>query len=130
MPVKVNKARVDPFRVIERKAEQFTEAAVGVIATNAMMLTPREYGTLANSQYTSVKKKWTKITGIVGYGADYAKYLNGLPGYNKPKWKPRPVGEKKGPSTNMNAEPEFLTKGGEGPNTASTLRTLEGIFKV
>lgn len=100
-------------RQIENKAQGFINACVGAAAARAIELTPVEYSTLRNSQFTNVVKATTGFRGTVGYGVYYAKYLNGLPGYRTPTWSPRPISEKRGPATNMNAEPQFLDKGFE-----------------
>lgn len=116
---------------LENKAEQFVTAAIGVGSAEAMRLTPREYGNLANSQFTTVNKYQDKIVGRVGYSVYYAKYLNGLPGYRTPTWNPRPINQKQGPSTNMNAEPGFLNKGFESERSKNEIENLaRQIFQI
>lgn len=118
-------------RVIRRKVEQFVHGATGFAATEAMTMTPREYGFLANSQYTNVVNYPNLVTGTVGYGATYAKYLNGIPGGPTPNWLPRRVEDKQGPSANMSAEPGFLTKAFESSeNQAEINRMAERILSV
>ena len=123
--IKINTKRL--IEITDKKAKQFIAAANGIAATKAMKLTPREYGTLANSQYTTTTKTAKGFRGSVGYAVAYAKYLNGLPGFNKPEWNPRKVKDKKGPSTNMKAEPEFLNK---GFTSSASKKKISAIFKA
>ncbi len=97
------------FKMLDVKARKFALASADAIATEAAKKTPMEYGDLLNSQYINVVNIDGIIQANVGYTADYAVYLNGEEGKPLPTWKPRPLSEKDGPLTNMNAEPGFLT---------------------
>ena len=131
MPVKINNNFPKVMDEIEKKGARFVSAALSVAGVNSILLAPREYGTLANSQFQQTRIASGKITGTLGYAVDYAKYLNGLPGYAEPTWKPRPVGQKKGPSANLNAEPGFLEKGFESPQSRRAIQALaENIMKI
>ena len=115
---------------IRKNAIRFTETVVSIAASEAMYYTPREYGTLANSQFTRVDASLSKVTGTLGYGASYAVYLNGLPGFNEPSWSPRPINEKDGPATNMNAKPHFLEEGFESERAVQSIKDAEDVFKI
>lgn len=127
---KKNKSNIDSvLREIDKRAERFVNAAISIAAVNAMIETPREYGTLANSQFKKVSSFKGGVKGTLGYGASYAKYLNGLPGFSTPTWTPKKSSEKKGPSENMNARPEFLTRAFETSKSRGQIDQLRSIFK-
>lgn len=98
---------------IENNCQRFIAACTQTAASRSAELTPVEYSTLRNSQFTNITRINGGFRGTVGYGVYYAKYLNGLPGYRTPTWSPRPIEEKQGPATNMNAVPRFLDLGFE-----------------
>lgn len=115
---------------IEDNAERFVIAATAAAAVRAMAETPRAYGVLANSQFTKIKRRGRSIKGIVGYGAEYAKYLNGMPGKPTPNWSPVSASNKKAPSDNMNARPEFLTRAFTSRRALADNNRLLAVFKI
>lgn len=101
-----------------RKAPRAVAQAVNIIAAKSALMTPIDLSTLINSQYQTVEVKGTKITGKVGYAADYAIYVHEAPGKYLGTNTPRPnaKGQPKGSRGNIwdtGGEPKFLEKGAE-----------------
>lgn len=91
-----------------------TEAAVYAVlsqgAAIAQTMTPMDTGNLANSQYSpDISVSTGKVTGHVGYTANYAIYVHNAPGVMAGM--PRANGN--GNYWDPDAEPQFLTKGFE-----------------
>ena len=122
--VKSNYRRV--FKDIrEKKAVQFVTAVNSIGAAASKELAPMEYGTLVNSQMMDVSKVGNSVVGVVSFNTFYAAFLE----FN-PKWRPRPINLKDGPATNMSAEPHFLRKGFESPESQAAIKQAINIFKV
>ena len=122
--VKQNMKRV--FKDIsDKKAPQFINAVLSIGAANSKELTPMEYSTLVNSQIINVEILGQKIVGFVSFNTNYAAFLE-----FSTKWKPRPVSMKDGPATNMKAEPHFLRKGFESPESQAQIKQALEIFKI
>ncbi|MCS3430031.1 HK97 gp10 family phage protein [Klebsiella sp. BIGb0407] len=83
--------------MINRKAPRAIHAALNIGAGQAAIYTPIKTSTLINSQYRDVFTKDGRITGRVGYSADYAMYVH------NPAIRPK--------FTRPTAQKEFLTKG-------------------
>ena len=121
--VKSNYRRV--FKDIrEKKAVQFTQAVLSIGWTASRELTPIEYGVLINSVTMFIDGKATSVTGELMYNANYAAALEFS------VWRPRPINLKDGPATNMSAEPHFLRKGFESPESKAAIKQAINIFKV
>ena len=100
--------------IADRKTAKLLVKAAVLGAGYAKEITPREYGTLINSQYINpVKTESNGLSIEVGYVSDYAGHLHGDDTYT-PLWKPRPPEEKEGPSWNYLAVPRFLELGFTG----------------
>lgn len=129
MPVKgASKVRSNMKRVFndisEKKAKQFVVAVLSIGWNESKEYTPVEYSNLINSVTMNIDTGTTHVTGTLAYNADYAAALEfGV-------WKPRPISEKKGPATNMNAEPHYLQKGFESPQSRRAIAKAIDIFKV
>lgn len=124
--VKANYKRV--FKDIrDKKAVQFITAVISIGASESKLLTPMEYGNLVNSQRQSVDVFGQKVVGFVSFGAGGIKYAAAL---EFGVWRPRPINLKDGPTTNMNAEPHFLRKGFESPESQAAIKQAIGIFRV
>ena len=97
----------------------------------AKEITPREYGTLINSQFRRTERIGTNNwQGIVGYAQDYAVYLHGTEKYT-PLWNPVPPDEKEGPAWNYLAVPRFLELGFEGKTAKPVIqKIIEDGYKV
>lgn len=85
--------------VKERKIVRALQSAMIIGSSQAAIYTPIDTSTLINSQYRELTVDGTRLTGRVGYSANYAVYVH------DPK-----VPQKFRRST---AEKEFLTKGFE-----------------
>ncbi len=137
MPVKgIDRVKRNYRRTVQKISGPVSERAVYEILSRggvmAATMTPIDSSNLVNSQYapqTDVKKG--KVSGHIGYTADYAAAVHSMPGTLKGQ--PRvdfgrtgnqsehgPVipyafggGTGKGNYWDPNAEPEFLTKGFE-----------------
>lgn len=106
-----------------RKIPRALQSANLVIAAQAAIITPVDTSTLLNSQFREIIVNGTRITGRVGYSANYALYVHSASG--KLKGQPRAHfgktrdGKEFGGGTGTgkywdpHAEPHFLTKGGE-----------------
>lgn len=64
---------------------------------------------LINSQFQEMMVNGTRITGRVGYSANYAVYVHEAKGTLKGK--PRPASQGGGNYWDPSGEPQFLTKG-------------------
>jgi len=98
-----------------RKAIRAIKSALFIIAPEAARITPRDTSTLVNSQFNEVMLNGTRITGRIGYSANYALFVHQAPGKYLGKSEPRPVkkGEVPGSRGNMwdpYGEPQFLAK--------------------
>lgn len=58
-----------------KRAVRALKASMIVGASQAAMYTPIDTGTLINSQFREIKLNGTRITGYVGYSANYAAYV-------------------------------------------------------
>lgn len=114
--------------IIATKAVRAIKSATYIIRTESATLTPIDTSTLINSQFDTVEVNGTRITGKVGYSADYALYVHRAPGTlkgkprahfgktsNRSDFGPKQVKEFGGGSLtgnywDPNAEPQFLTK--------------------
>lgn len=130
MGVEVRVRLDDVPAIAQRKALRFANAVIGAAASEAMRYTPREYGTLAASQYTNVWQGPGGVYGVVGYGTNYAERLNGDGNGPLPSWRPRPINMKDGPSTNMRAVPGFLNKGFESSRARSSFSSFEALLRI
>ncbi len=89
-----------------------TSASI-IIATEAASMTPIDTSTLINSQYRTIDVNGTRVTGRIGYSANYALYVHNASG--KLKGQPRSNGN--GAYWSPSGEPKFLDKAVE--NTRS-----------
>jgi len=131
MPLKITgvravKRNVTSFfkDISEKKAPQFANAVLSIGLTHSKELTPIEFSNLINSTITNVDITPTGVIGTVTYTANYAAALE------FGKWKPKPINEKAGPAWNPDAEPHFLKKGFEDPESRAAIKKAEQIFKI
>lgn len=89
------------------KAVSAIKAANYIIRTESASMTPVATSVLINSQYDTVEVNGTRITGKIGYAANYALYVHNASG--KLAGKPRSNGN--GTYWSPGGEPQFLTKG-------------------
>ena len=82
-----------------RKAVRALQSALIIGSSQAALYTPIDTSTLINSQYRELDIKGTRLTGQVGYSANYAVYVHDP---NVPQTFRRSTAQK-----------EFLTKGFE-----------------
>ncbi|WP_262287639.1 HK97 gp10 family phage protein [Pantoea sp. Marseille-Q5743] len=106
-----------------RRAVRAIKSALFIIGPEAARITPRDTSTLVNSQFNEVMVNGTRITGRIGYSANYALYVHNAPG--KLKGQPRShfgktrSGVEFGGGTGTGnywdpyGEPQFLSKAAE-----------------
>ncbi|MDN2486429.1 HK97 gp10 family phage protein [Kosakonia sacchari] len=104
-----------------RKAIRALQSALILIGTRAAYYTPIDTSTLINSQFREIDANGVRITGRIGYSANYAAYVHEMSG--KLKGQPRAhfgttrSGEQFGGGTGTgnywdpHGEPQFLSKG-------------------
>lgn len=108
----------------EKKAPEFIAAVMSIGAAKSKELAPIEYGTLVNSIIIDISNQTSYSRGTIFYMANYAAALEfGI-------WKPVAAANKQGPADNMSAEPHFLRKGFESPESKTHIKQAEKIFKV
>lgn len=101
-----------------RKAVRAIKSALFIIAPEAARITPRDTSTLVNSQFNEVMVNGTRITGRIGYSANYALFVHEAPGKYVGKNQPRSVDKGQTPGSRGNiwdpyGEPQFLAKAAE-----------------
>ena len=116
MPAKlkgINEAIARTSQIVDEitavKVVRALKSATYIIRTESATLTPIETSTLINSQFDTIEVNGTRVTGKVGYSANYALYVHNASG--KLAGKPRPSG--KGVYWGPHGEPKFLTKAAE-----------------
>lgn len=123
--VQASKASLDAFisDVQGRRAPRAVQSASIIIGSEAAIITPVDTSFLLNSQFRELMVSGTRITGRVGYSAEYAVYVHNMPG--KLKGKPRAHfgktragkefggGSLTGNYWDPHGEPQFLTKGAQ-----------------
>ena len=116
MPAKlkgINEAIARTSQIVDEitavKVVRALKSATYIIRTESATLTPIETSTLINSQFDTIEVNGTRVTGKVGYSANYALYVHNASG--KLAGKPRPSG--KGVFWGPHGEPKFLTKAAE-----------------
>lgn len=104
-----------------RKVVRAIQSALILGSTRAAYYTPIDTSTLLNSQFREINVNGTKVTGRVGYSANYAAFVHAMSG--KLKGQPRAhfgktragtefgVGSGKGNYWDPHGEPQFLKKG-------------------
>lgn len=128
--------------IIATKAVRALKSATYIIRTESATLTPIDTSTLINSQFDTVEVSGMRITGKIGYSADYALYVHRAPGTlkgkprahfgktsNRSEFGPKQVKEFGGGSLtgnywDPNAEPQFLTKAAQ-----RTKDLVDGVIK-
>nr|DAO15351.1 MAG TPA: Minor capsid protein [Caudoviricetes sp.] len=128
--------------ITAEKAVRAIKSANYIIRTEAATITPIDTSNLINSQYDTVEVSGMRITGKIGYSADYALYVHRAPGTLKGKprahfgktnnlsdFGPKQVkefggGSLKGNYWDPNAEPQFLTKAAQ-----RTKDLVDGVIK-
>ncbi|HBC7877561.1 TPA: HK97 gp10 family phage protein [Klebsiella oxytoca] len=100
-----------------RKVVSAIKAALIIIAPEAARMTPvAKSSFLINSQFQEVMVNGTRITGRVGYAANYAVYVHEAKGTLKGK--PRPASQGGGNYWDPAGEPQFLKKAGDETRSA------------
>ncbi|MEX0517102.1 HK97 gp10 family phage protein [Raoultella planticola] len=104
-----------------RKVVRAIQSALILGSTRAAYYTPIDTSTLLNSQFREINVNGTKVTGRVGYSANYAAFVHAMSG--KLKGQPRAHfgktragtefggGSGKGNYWDPHGEPQFLKKG-------------------
>jgi hypothetical protein len=96
---------------VQARAQRTVLTMLIPIGSEAAGMTPRETSNLINSQYRDVQQSGTRVTGRIGYTAEYAAAVHEAPGTLLGTNTPRPSG--KGVVWGPSGEPEFLRKGAE-----------------
>lgn len=120
----IQQAKANLNRIIDdiqgRKVVSGIQSALLIVGAQAAIYTPVDTSTLLNSQFREIMMNGTRITGRVGYSANYAAYVHAMPG--KLKGQPRAhfgktrEGQEFGGGTGTgnywdpHGEPQFLTK--------------------
>lgn len=104
-------AQIVNDEIVAVKIIRALKSATYIIRTESATMTPIETSTLINSQFDVIVHNGTRITGRIGYSADYAIYVHNSKGYAVGKSIPRPSG--KGNYWDPHAEPKFLSKAAE-----------------
>lgn len=120
----IQQAKANLNRIIDdiqgRKVVRGIQSALLIVGAQAAIYTPVDTSTLLNSQFREIMLNGTRITGRVGYSANYAAYVHAMPG--KLKGQPRAhfgktrEGQEFGGGTGTgnywdpHGEPQFLTK--------------------
>ncbi len=120
----IQQAKDNLNRIIDdiqgRKVVRGIQSALLIVGAQAAIYTPVDTSTLLNSQFREIMLNGTRITGRVGYSANYAAYVHAMPG--KLKGQPRShfgktrEGQEFGGGTGTgnywdpHGEPQFLTK--------------------
>lgn len=127
MGVKINGVKAAQRRldaVVEdvrtRKAVRAIKSAMFIIGAESALMTPMDTGTLVNSQFQETMINGTRITGRIGYSANYAVYVHNASGIMKGLPRPNNRGNYWDPS----GEPKFLTKAAE-----KTRRQVDDIIR-
>ncbi|CAI1254859.1 phage protein, HK97 gp10 family [Serratia liquefaciens] len=103
-----------------RKAVRAIKSAMFIIGAESALMTPMDTGTLVNSQFQETIINGTRITGRIGYSANYAVYVHNASGIMKGLPRPNNRGNYWDPS----GEPKFLTKAAE-----KTRRQVDDIIR-
>lgn len=112
------KANLDRFidDVKGRKVIRAIRSALIIIAPEAARMTPvGKTSNLINSQFLDVMVNGTRVTGRVGYSANYAVYVHEAKGTLKGR--PRPASQGGGNYWDPAGEPKFLEKAGENTHS-------------
>ncbi|HBQ9340972.1 HK97 gp10 family phage protein [Klebsiella pneumoniae] len=100
-----------------RKAVRAIRSALLIVSPEAARMTPvAKSSFLINSQFQEVMVNGTRITGRVGYAANYAVYVHEAKGTLKGK--PRPASKGGGNYWDPAGEPQFLKKAGDETRNA------------
>ena len=114
-----------------RKVVRAIQSALVIVGAQAAIYTPVDTSTLLNSQFREIMVNGTRVTGRVGYSANYAAYVHAMPGKLKRQprahfgktsnrsefgpQKPKEFGGGTGTGNywDPHGEPQFLTKAGK-----------------
>ncbi|HDS4884060.1 TPA: HK97 gp10 family phage protein [Klebsiella aerogenes] len=100
-----------------RKVVRAIKSALLIVAPEAARMTPvAKSSVLINSQFQEVMVNGTRITGRVGYSANYAVYVHEAKGTLKGK--PRTLSQGGGNYWDPAGEPQFLKKAGDETRNA------------
>ena len=100
-----------------RKVVRAIKSALLIVAPEAARMTPvAATSNLINSQFQEMMVNGTRITGRVGYSANYAVYVHEAKGTLKGK--PRPASQGGGNYWDPAGEPQFLKKAGDETRSA------------
>ncbi|WP_336707647.1 MULTISPECIES: HK97 gp10 family phage protein [unclassified Cedecea] len=89
-----------------RKVGRAIKSALFIIGADAATMTPIDTSYLVNSQYQELLVNGTRVTGRVGYSANYAVYVHEASG----KFRGRPRANGSGNYWDPSGEPKFLEK--------------------
>ncbi|SPZ52586.1 Uncharacterised protein [Serratia quinivorans] len=103
-----------------RRAVRAIKSAMFIIGAESALMTPMDTGTLVNSQFQETMINGTRITGRIGYSANYAVYVHNASGIMKGLPRPNNRGNYWDPA----GEPKFLTKAAE-----RTRRQVDDIIR-
>lgn len=127
MPAKlrgINEAIARTAQIVDEitatKVVRALKSATYIIRTESATLTPIDTSNLINSQFDTIEINGTRVTGKIGYSANYALYVHNATG----KLKGRPRANGNGVYWQPGGEPKFLTKAAE-----RTRSLVDGVIK-
>lgn len=127
MPAKlkgINEAIARTSQIVDEitatKVVRALKSATYIIRTESATLTPIDTSNLINSQFDTIEINGTRVTGKIGYSANYALYVHNATG----KLKGRPRANGNGVYWQPGGEPKFLTKAAE-----RTRSLVDGVIK-
>ena len=102
----------------DRRAVRALTSALIIIGVESAALVPIDTSKLLNSQFREVVVRGVRITGRIGYSANYAAFVHEAAGIHFGKHTPRPVkkGKPKGSRGyiwDKTGEPKYLEKGAD-----------------
>lgn len=116
----------------EKRGVRAIYSALFIIGAASAKEVPRDTSTLVNSQFRDVVMIGTRITGKIGYSAEYAAYVHEAPGKYLYTQTDRPVDAGQAPGSRgviwgPNGNPKFLywpARDSEGDVRAAILREM------
>lgn len=131
MPVKgVKQVQNNVTRLLADVSGPMSEKAVTEIMITGMAyaaeITPIDTSTLINSSYRKIYPLKTAVTGVAGYAASYAKYVNDARGTLVHTQRP----DGNGYYWDPNAEPDFLKKGFERDGIDDIKEIIKENYKL
>lgn len=116
----------------KKKTIRTIYSALYEIGLESAVMIPIDTSTLINSQFREVIANGSRITGRIGYSANYAAYVHEAKGIHLGRNTPRPVdpGEAPGSRGNIwdkNGRPKYLEQGAKNASTRVNKIIIDGM---